>query len=223
MGFLDRLFGRRRADPAEQIRYVLPYPVSGVQLTPDEAMCLSAVWACIDAIAKAIASCRWNIYQPTGQKPARDPRRRSRVVDAQHAPNPEMTAIAFREAMLYIAIPFGNSYAEIVRDGGGPRRRALAARGRPVTPRRDLESNGRSSTSTASRTAPRDPRAKQVFHLRGPSISGLVGENLVARAAKSLSVAAAQERFARVVLRPRRPPRRRARVPGEARRGAGRG
>jgi HK97 family phage portal protein len=195
MGFLDRLFGRRRADPAEQIRYVLPYPVSGVQLTPDEAMCLSAVWACVDVIAKSIAACRWNIYQPTGHS------RREILNDdpvswvLNTRANADMTAIAFKEAMLFMAIPFGNSYAEIVLNKAGRVAELWPLESDRVTPRRDLQSNAlyyeyRQPDGTLSRL-----ESKQVFHLRGPSITGLVGENVVARAAKSLSVAAAAERF----------------------------
>lgn len=175
---------------------MLPYPVAGLSLTADQALSLSAVWACIDAIAKAVASCRWNIYQPNG------PGRRTLLDDDPVAwllntrPNPEMTAIGFREALLFTALPFGNAYAEIVRDNGG---RVSALYPMPedrVTPSRvpgtwELVYEYRQPDGTTEVLTQR-----QVFHLRGPGLYGLMGDNIIARAAKSLAVAAAQERHA---------------------------
>lgn len=188
------LFARRDGqDPTQQQRYVLPYPVAGINLTADESLSLAAVWACITVIAQSIGSCRWNIYTPL------DNRREMLSEDPliwllNTRPNPDMTAIGWREAMLFVAIPFGNSYAEIVRDAGG---RVVALWPLPyerVTPRRDpatwelvyeyRQPDGSVVILESSR----------VFHLRGPGLHGLMGENVIARAAKSLGVAAAQER-----------------------------
>jgi HK97 family phage portal protein len=198
MGWFQRVlgvFGRRRIDPIQLQRFIIPVPESGVRLTADEALQLAAVWACIDAIAKAIASCDWNIYQPKGKK------RHEQVVDdplnwiLNTRPNPEMTAIAFREALLYIGIPFGNAYAEIIRDGAGRVAELWPLEVDRVTPRRNeagqLVYHYRQPDGALAILD-----ARQVFHLRGPSLSGFLGENLVARAARSLSIAAAQERFA---------------------------
>lgn len=195
MGWFGRLLNRRRGtDPAHHERWVLPYLPSGFRLTPDEALSLSAVWACIDAIAKAIASCRWNIYLPRGNG------RRELLEDDALAwvlntrPNPDMTAIAFREAMLYTCIPFGNAYAEIVRDGAGRVVELWPLEADRVTPRRARDTwqftyEYRQPDGDLVVLSPRD-----VYHLRGPGLNGLLGDNLIARAAKSLSVAAAQER-----------------------------
>ncbi len=188
------LFARRDGqDPTQQQRYVLPYPVAGINLTADESLSLAAVWACITVIAQSIGSCRWNIYTPV------DNRREMLSEDPliwllNTRPNPDMTAIGWREAMLFVAIPFGNAYAEIVRDGGG---RVVALWPLPyerVTPRRDpstweLVYEYRQPDGTVVVL-----EASRVFHLRGPGLHGLMGENIIARAAKSLGVAAAQER-----------------------------
>lgn len=186
---------RRGEDPQRQVRYVLPYQVSGLNLTPDETLSLAAVWACIDVISSAVSSCRWSVFEPVA------PRRRRRLDEdpltwiLNTRPNPEMTAIGFREAMLFQAIPFGNSYAEIVRDGAGRIAQLWPLPSDRVRPMRDenwrlvyqhLEADG---TTTIL-------QSKDVFHLRGPGLYGLMGENVVARAAKSISVAAAQERYA---------------------------
>jgi HK97 family phage portal protein len=185
---------RRGDDPQRQVRYVLPYQVSGISLTPDETLSISTVWACIDVIARSISSCRWNVYEPTGKN------RRKRLDDDPLAwilntrPNPDMTAIGFREAMLFQAIPFGNSYAEIVRDGAGRVSQLWPLASDRVAVRRDEKWQLVYDHLNADGTVSRLP-SRSVLHFRGRGLYGLMGENLIARAAKSIAVAAAQERF----------------------------
>ncbi len=177
-----------------QARYWIPYPVAGVNLTPDEALSIATVWACIDVIARAIASCDWNIYQPNGAFKNTLLHADPMMWNLNTQPNPEMTAIGFREALLFQAIPLGNAYAEIVRDMGGRVAELWPLPSDRVTPKRDpdwkLYYEYRQPDGTLTMLEPR-----QVFHLRGPGLYGLMGENVVARAAKSLGVAAAQERY----------------------------
>jgi HK97 family phage portal protein len=193
-GWLKNLF-RRGDDPRREVRYVLPYSVSGLNLSPDEMLSLAAVWACIDAIASSIAAVPWNVYQPLG------PHRRQLLYDdalmdvLNVRPNPEMTAIGFREAMLFQGIPFGNSYAEIVKDRAGRVAQLWPLISDRMLVERDEKWNlvyrYRQITGEYVTMQP-----SQVFHLRGPGMYGLMGENVIARAAKSISVAAAQERYA---------------------------
>jgi HK97 family phage portal protein len=188
------LFARLGQDPRQIERFVMPYPVSGVNLTPDDVLCLGTVWACIDSIARGIGQCDLNVY-----KPGKGGRRELLADDSlmyvlNTRPNPEMTAIGFREAMLFQGIPFGNAYAEIVTDRGGRVTELWPLPSDRVTARRDENWN--------LVYLYRQPdgsqlvlEQRQVFHLRGPGLYGLMGDNLVARAAKSMGVAAAQERF----------------------------
>jgi len=186
---------RRGQDPVAATRFVLPYPVVGLNLGPDEILSLGAVWACIDVIARAIGQCPWNVYRPLG------PGRRELLADDPLAwilntrPNPEMTAIGFREAMLFQALPFGNAYAEIVRDMGGRVAQLWPLQTDRVQPRRRRDTwtlyyEVRQEDGQRVELEQRD-----VLHLRGPGLSGLMGDNLIARAAKSLGVLAAQERY----------------------------
>ena len=188
------LFARNGEDPASQFRWVLPYPVAGLNLTADECLSLATTWACIRIIAEAVGKCPWYVYEPKGAG------RRELLYDHPLAwllntrPNPDMTAIGFREAMMFVAIPFGNAYAEIVLDGAGRVAQLWPLPHDRVTPRRDPETwqlfyEYRQPDGTTVRLEQR-----QVFHLRGPGLHGLMGENIIARAAKSLAVAAAQER-----------------------------
>lgn len=192
--FRDLLARRRGDDPQQQIMHQMPYQVAGVSLTPAQTLELSAVWACISIVATSLGSCRWNIYQPTG------PGKRVLLYDDPTAwllntrPNPDMTAIGWREAMVMVAMPFGNSYSEIVRDGSGRVAALWPLDADRVMPRRDPETWQLYFEYMEPGGALIKLAARDVFHLHGPSLHGLMGDNVVARAAKSLSVAAAQER-----------------------------
>lgn len=194
LAWFRELFARQGQDPRQITRYVLPYPVAGVSLLPDDILSLATVWACIDSIARGIGQCDLNVY-----KPGKEGRRELLSDDSlmyvlNTRPNPEMTAIGFREALLFQGIPFGNAYAEIVTDRGGRVLELWPLPSDRVTPQRDSNRNlvyvYRQPDGTQVVLEQR-----QVFHLRGPGMHGLLGDNLIARAAKSMAVAAAQERF----------------------------
>lgn len=168
---------------------------AGLQLSRADALALSAVWACMDVIAKNIAAAPTNIYEPIeGTKRRRKIEKDNRAWLLNVRPNEEMTAIAFREALFFQALADGNAYAEIARDRGGRVAALYPLLTDRVTLRRndagDLVYDVRDDLGEIRTLAARD-----VFHLRGPSVNGLMGENLVARAARSLAVAAAHERF----------------------------
>jgi HK97 family phage portal protein len=186
---------RRGPDPVAASRFVMPYSVVGLNLGPDEILSLGAVWACIDAIARGIGQCDWNVYKPVGHL------RRELLVDdplmwiLNTRPNPEMTAIGFREALLFQAVPQGNAYAEIVRDLGGRVSQLWPLLTERMQPKRrrdtwELYYEYRDETGQRIEYEPRE-----ILHIRGPGLSGLMGDNLIARAAKSMGVAAAQERY----------------------------
>jgi hypothetical protein len=126
---------------------------------------------------------RWMVSNVVCHRDAKDniyPRKRSR-----------------RTRSTACGIAFGNSYAEIVRDGAGRVTQlwplSPAPRAAPPRPE-DLGALLRVHQPDGElvRLEQRD-----VFHLRGPGLHGLMGDNIVARAAKSLAVAAAQERTRR--------------------------
>lgn len=173
----------------------LPASFAGLQLSKDDALMLSAVWACMAVIATNLAAAPTNVYEPLeGTKRRKRIEKDNRIWLLNTRPNDEMTAIAFREAMFFQALGDGNSYAEIGRDRGGRVAALWPLLSDRVTPRRnesgELVYDVRQSDGTTKVLAARD-----VLHVRGPSIGGLMGENLVARAARSLAVAAAHERF----------------------------
>lgn len=189
----------RGEDPRRLISYYpLPLQAAGVVLTKEASESVSVVWACIDTITKAIASSQWRVFERRG-------RQRLMLPDdpltylLNTRPNPEMTAISFRECILYQTLMLGNGFAEIVRDGAG----RVAALWPLMTDRVSLR------RAQADSGAPGELfyeyrnydgatvvfRPDQIYHLRGPSPSGWLGDNMVARAAKTIALTLAQERF----------------------------
>lgn len=197
-----------REQPTARLVWMSPDQPAGIYITSENALDISVAWACIMAISTALGASRWKVYGVSSETNAALPNdadsesrtdlpndRLAYVLNVR--PNPEMTAIAFRESMAILALTWGNAYAEIVRNARGdvaalwplfsdrmvPRRRVTA----PYT----LYYEYANYDGTKSILEP-----EQVYHLHGPGISGILGDNTVARAAKSLSLAAAQERFA---------------------------
>jgi HK97 family phage portal protein len=183
-------------NPQREQRWFAPYNVTGLALSADETLSLSAVWACVTILASALGPMRWKIYQPVPGTKKRD-----LLTDdwktwmLNTRPNPEMTAIAWRESMLFQALTQGNSYSEIVTDKGGRVRQLWPLWSDRMRVRRDENWNLIYEYTDANGVVTRFDQS-QIFHLRGPSVYGLMGDNVIARAAKALGVAAAQERFA---------------------------
>ena len=168
---------------------------TGLRLTSDEATSVSAVWGCIQAITNPIASSPWLVYQVESRKRTYLPDDRLGFTLNQRA-NDEITAIGFREAMMFGALATGNAYAEILRDDANrvvglyP----LQPEGMQVLRGADGRSLVYRYMNPAGGTV--DLRPHQVFHLKGPvTVFGLLGDSIVGRASKAIALAAAAERF----------------------------
>jgi HK97 family phage portal protein len=167
---------------------------AGVQVTPEIAMRVSTISACVDVIASAIASSDWNIYK---RLKAND--REFLPDDRLHyllnvRPNPEMTAKAFKQAMVMSACTWGNGYAEIVRDMSG-----RVAGIWPIYPDRVEVRRWEDGTLYYEvhndRGDPTILEQRDMFHIRGPGLLGAVGDNRFASAVRTIALAVALERF----------------------------
>lgn len=169
--------------------------MGGIYMTHEEAVRLSAVWACISVISKGLASCRWDVFieRPNGDREMRREMMAYRILNRR--PNSEMTPFAFREAAAIQALVWGNFIAEIERDMAG---NPVALW--PIAPERwrfernretgDLEVVISNRDMTDARLAYTD-----VYHVHGPGMDGIAGFDTVAVAARSLGHAAAAQRF----------------------------
>lgn len=183
-------------DPQRIFRYwLMPQNPAGVRVTPENALQVSVVWACVDVISKSIAASEWNVFERL-----KSGNRRLLTDDPLYyllnvRPNDDMTAIAFREALGIMALTWGNGYAEISRDLSG-----RAASLYPITPDkcepRRAPDDGRLIYHVWNDDGSEvDLEKEDVFHLRGPSINGLMGDNMIAKAALSIGLTMALERY----------------------------
>lgn len=181
----------RRPRVVEQRIYVSPSQ-AGVTVTPDTALTFAAVWACVNVIARTIAALPWRVFEKTeaGKQP----------VDGMVAwllnnqPNPEMTAVAFRETLMGHVLLWGNAYAEIQRDLAG-RPTALW----PITPDRICpdrrETTGALYYRITGEAGISELEPDQVLHIHGLGFDGIVGYSPIRMAARSLGIGMAQDAF----------------------------
>lgn len=171
---------------------------TGLFVDEDVAFSVSVVWACIDLIASSLASSDWNVYQ--GRRGAND-----QILapdDGVHyvlntRPNPEMTAMRAKRAIMMAALGWGNGWAEIGRDLSGRVTELW-----PIEPKRAelrrYADTGELYLSVTNEygSGTVDLLMRDVLHIGGPGLTGLLGDKPIARAVRTIALALAQERFA---------------------------
>lgn len=169
---------------------------AGVHVTHEIAFMQAAVWACLDVISSALASSDWNVY--AGTRGADDKKvipedRLQYVLNTRF--NPEMTAQAGKRAMGIAAAGYGNGVAEIEWDMAG---RMVWLW--PLAPDRvELVRNiyGRLVYRVTQdyQGGFVDLEPEDVFHIRGASLTGLAGDDMVAKAVKTIARSVAVDQF----------------------------
>ena len=198
MGLWQRLRNMlvQREQPTWRTRWLAPDQPTGIPITAETSLEISVVWACIMAITTALSSSRWNVLSVQGAKRTRLPDDRLDYI-LNVRPNPEMPAVNMREALNIHALTWGNAYAEIVRNARGDVAELWPLYPDRMIPRRRPDPPYALYYEYLNQDGGRtNLEPEDVYHLRGPGISGLMGDNVVSRAAKAMSLAAAQERFA---------------------------
>lgn len=166
-----------------------------VVLTHEEAMRLSAVWACVSVIANAIASSEWCVSREQANRDREPLYNSTAYYLLNKRPNPDMGPFNFLEATFAKALLFGDSYAEIELD--------VANRPTwlwPLEPQRcqGLERGADNELKLRVKNFDKEdtllPYAN-VFHIHGLGLDGRCGLDLVGTAARGLLQALAAERF----------------------------
>lgn len=163
--------------PLSWLPWMVGPTAGGSIVTPEGAMALPTIYACIQVLREDIASLPCVLYRrlPGGGK--------ERATDHElypvfhDAPNPEMTSFTWRETLATHVLGWGNHYSEITYDGAGrlelwpvarPQRIEVAWEGAKVF--YDNEARG-----GRKRLLP-----GSIFHVMGQSLNGLVGLSPVA-------------------------------------------
>jgi HK97 family phage portal protein len=181
-----------------------PRTLAGVHVTPDSAVTVPAVWACLRYLSQTVAVLPWHVMHD-GRDGAEVMRLHPIDWLLWKRANPEWSSFQFRETLTHWALRWGNGYAEIEPDQVG---RPFALW--PIHPERvtccraisdeyssagdellrgDLYyeiNNGADGKVTIA--------SKRMFHLRGFG-EGPVGVNVIAIAAQSIGWAKATQIF----------------------------
>lgn len=180
---------------------------SGVAVSEFNAMQLSVVWACMKMLSEDSASLPLHLYRRRKGGGKDKAWADDRYFLLHDRPNPEMTAMSFRETYASHLLSWGNGYAEIEKTGGRIRK-PLALW--PITPNRvtvkrdqkkriiydvSMDSLGNISGGSGSpMPAVRLPK-ELVLHTPGLSFNGLYGYSPIAAARGAIGLGMALQEF----------------------------
>lgn len=165
--------------------------LSGIKVNSESAMALSAYYACIRAISEDVAKLPLITYRrlPRGKERAGNHLNYATLHDA---PNPNMSAMSFRETITHWALGWGNGYAEIAWNGYGSPVLYL------IHPSRvRVEQEGASLAyyiANENGTSLRMPPEK-ILHIHGLGCDGLTGYSVLRYAAESVGLGLAAQAF----------------------------
>jgi HK97 family phage portal protein len=179
--------------------------LAGVSITPDTAVTVATVWACLRYLSQTVAVLPWHVMRDGDRGAELQPRN---PVDwlIYKRPNAEWSSFQFRETLTHWALRWGNGYAEIERDQAD---RPFALW--PLHPERTeccravedtVSSSGRAiaagslfyEVNNGVGGAPVTIAAQDMFHIRGFG-EGPVGVNVIHYAAQSIGWARAAQLF----------------------------
>jgi len=169
---------------------------SGAKVDESSAMAVSAVWACISILAEDIGRLPLHLY--TRLRVGKERATNHPLYQILHdRPNPEMSAMSFRETMAFHLLAWGNCYAMKEVDSMGGRIKALW----PLPPNmvevfrdkstREIYYLVRVDDSGEKRRLSR----QEVLHIPGLSFNGLYGLSPIGKMREAIGMAMALEEF----------------------------
>ena len=207
MGLISSLFsGRFRAEslrnPSPGLISALGAGVtrSGSSVSQLSAMQLSIVWACIKILAEDISSLPIFLYKRRkdgGKDKATDDPRNYLLHDA---PNPEMSAMSFRESYAYHLLAWGNAYAEQQKTRTGKTVALWLIAPNRVQPFRDLEKNIAYQVTITGDNLQRPAETinlpkSQILHTPALGFNGIIGYSPIAWAREAIGMGMSLEEF----------------------------
>ncbi len=197
--FFQRIFGSRRVSPEHQpeIRHVrFGSTTIGVNIhAPEEMLKIAAVWRCVSLIATSIATLPWPVRRPDGKGNSAIVHDHAIEKLLNVAPNPEMTAFAFKSTYIQHKLLYGGAGAEIEQNSAG---RAIALW--PIAPDRIDPVRAASGDLRYRISQPRggvvEMDLEDMFYVPGLAWDGVRGYSILEVAMQSLGGVYAMDRFA---------------------------
>jgi HK97 family phage portal protein len=165
----------------------------GGSVTPETGLQIASVLACVRVLSESVAMLPLELR-------ARDGRGTRRATEnplytlLHDLPNPEMTSVEMRMALMGHLAAWGNAYAQIVYDGAGRRRELW-----PLPPNR-MEAVRARNGDLLYKYQEDDGqftvfRAWEIMHIRGLSFDGLTGYSPIGMARRTFESKARMEEF----------------------------
>lgn len=166
--------------------------LSGVMVTPETAMKISAVNACVRVLAEGVAMLPLNVYRhlPKGGKEREAGSKLDRILHT--APNRWQTSFEYREMMMGHVLLRGNAFALKIMVNGELDQKI------PLNP--DRMKYGRAGDQMVYEyTKPSGEQVpfsqKEIFHLRGLSSDGVGGRSVISDMSEGMGIATQHETF----------------------------
>ena len=206
MSFLSSLF-RSRDKPIKDrtsgsaYTFLMGGSTAGKNVNERSAMQMTAVYACVRILSEAIAGLPLHMYHykdDGGKEKAFDHNLYHLLHDE---PNPEMTSFVFRETLMTHLLLWGNSYAQIIRNGKGEVIALYPLMPNRMTVNRDSngmlyyqyqKSNDDAPTMEGSSVI---LSPSEVLHVPGLGFDGLVGYSPIAMAKNAIGLSMAAEEY----------------------------
>lgn len=176
---------------------------SGERVDEKSAMQIATVYACVRLLAETVAGLPLHLYRYTTDGDSDKERAKDHPLYKilYRQPNPEMTSFSFWETMVLQILLWGNSYAQVIRDG---KNNVLAMY--PLSPENvevDRDEKGEiyyiyhAYTDEVPGETNKDIyfRKDEIFHVPGMSYNGLVGFSPIAVMKNSLGTTLAVEKY----------------------------
>lgn len=173
-----------------------PPTLSGVRISADTAMRISAVYACVRVLSEDIASLPVHVYQEkkSGTKERAEDHRLEWILYSE--PNEESTSFTFRESMQAQVSLLGNAYAPIDFDGAGRTRSLSVAEPYCVTCERDKMTGELVYWRRSADGRMEKYDRSEILHLPGLGFDGVQGRSVIGFARETMGLTAASEKSA---------------------------
>jgi HK97 family phage portal protein len=170
---------------------------SGMRVTRESALTDAAWWRGINLLSAGVGKLPLLVKKngPTGK--LNDPKHPAWFL-LRRKPNEFQTAFQWKQLMVSHALPIGNGYSAIDRDGAARPLALLPLDPETVTPVRE---NGRLLYLVMVNGEARRVAAEDMFHLRGFNYDGLIGYSVHRKAAESLGLTLAARKYGAVFFR----------------------
>lgn len=168
---------------------------SGAKVDESTALGLPAVWACIRILSEDIGSLPLHLYTRQAQGKTRAANHPLYLL-LHDRPNPEMSAMSFRETMASHILAWGNAYAEKELDALGRVKALWPWPPNKVEVHRDQNTRQIYYLVQVDESGQKKKFLReQVLHIPGLSFNGLVGYSPIGKLRESIGMAAALEEF----------------------------